>query len=96
MNIHIACPFCGCEWEDKMSSNRSGLVDISEVHGAKVISQAEGKGGAIKLVQIDDVYLLLIVGGKRERAICKVVNEETATPMYTQALQDFIWIEASK
>ena len=93
MNIHIVCPFCGHGWDDIMLEHRSGEMDISEIHGATIVSQAEGKTGAVKLVQIDDVFLLLIVDKRNKverKPVCKVVDKETATPMYTQAVTDYL------
>jgi hypothetical protein len=95
MNIHIVCPFCGRGWDDIMLANndRSREVDITELHGATIVAEAEGKAGAVKLVQVDDVFLLLIIDKRNKverKPVCKVVEKETATPMYTQAVTDYL------
>jgi hypothetical protein len=90
MNIHIGCPFCGHEWIDNYIG--SGLVDISEVHGAEIVEQASGVKGAVKLVRIEDVYILLTVfrAGRIKGAHCKLVDKEKAHPMFAQAVTDVL------
>jgi hypothetical protein len=86
MNIHIGCPRCGLEWDDTYIGR--GIVDISEVHGAEIIEQADTLRGGVKLVRIEDVYMILTVfrNGPGKGAYCKLVDKEMAHPMFAQVV----------